>query len=71
MRISKKAGNSVKTMITEKMQLLDDFGICRKDDAQMRRNLENAVRDNPDRDPQAVLDSYCRPLLHKKMDSWT
>lgn len=71
MRTGRKNGNSIKTMINEKMQLLSDFNICRKDDTQMRRNLENAVRDNPDRDPQVVLDSYCRPLIHKMIDSWT
>lgn len=71
MRVAKKTGSSIKSMVSEKMQLLDDFGICKKDDPQMKKNLENAIRDNPDRDPQVVLDSYCRPLVHKMMDSWT
>lgn len=70
MRVAKKAGNSIKTMVSEKMQLLEDFEICKKDDPQMKKNLENAIQDNPNRDPQAVLDSYCRPLIHKMMDSW-
>lgn len=59
-----------KTIISNKMQILDDFGICDKDDKSMIEKLKKAIDDNPDRDPTAVLDCYCRPMIQSKVNSW-
>lgn len=70
MKVSKGNIATVKSMITDKMQLLDDFEICQKTDKEMREKLMKVVTSNSDKDPRVVLDSYCRRLLHKKMESW-
>lgn len=70
MKVSKGNTVTVKSMVADKMQLLDDFEICEKTDKKMRKKLMEIVASNPGKDTQIVLDSYCRRLLHKKMESW-
>lgn len=61
---------SLTKLINQKMQCLDDFGICSKHDKNMKSKLLQAVADNPDKDPRQVLDYYCRPLIQAKVFSW-
>lgn len=61
---------TAKSVIKEKMGVLNDFGICDKDDEEMKRKLEKAIADNPGKDPRRVLDYYCRPIIQKKVNSW-
>lgn len=63
--------NSINKIINTKMQCLDDFNICDKDDKIMKAKLLRAINENPDKDPQRVLDYYCRPLIQEKVNSWT
>lgn len=60
----------LESIINNKMRLLDDFGICEKCDKDMIEKLKAIVAGKPDKDPQEVLDLYCRVLVLKKMDSW-
>lgn len=66
-----KEGISINVMINEKMHCLDDFGICSYDDADMRKKLRDVIKENPGKDPQQVIDYYCRPLIYNKVWSWT
>lgn len=59
-----------KTIIKEKMQCLDDFGICNRYDKCMIAKLEKAIDENPDKDPQVVVDILCRPMIQAKANSW-
>ena len=59
-----------KTLIKEKMRVLDDFAICSRYDETMKKRLERAIKEHPDKDPQEVLDSYCRPMIQEKVNSW-
>ena len=61
---------SVKRLVAERMQVLDDFGICDKHDEKMKKMLENAVADRPDKDPELVLEMFCRPMIQDKINSW-
>ena len=60
----------IQRLIREKMNVLQDFYICKKDDQEMHRKLEEAIQNNPNRDPREVLDYYCRPIIQSKVDSW-
>ena len=60
-----------KQCINDKMQVLDDFGICNKDDKIMRKNLKRAIEEQPSRDPREVLDYYCRPMVQAVFNSWS
>ena len=62
--------SSVKTLINEKMRCLDDFGICEYDDRSMRHTLKKLISDNPDKDPQELIDYYCRPMIYNKVWSY-
>lgn len=66
-----KEGISINVMINEKMNCLDDFGICFYDDSEMRKKLKDVIKENPGKDPQQVIDYYCRPLIYNKVWSWT
>lgn len=66
-----KESISIPVMINEKMHCLDDFGICFYDDTDMRKKLREVIKENPDKDPQQVIDYYCRPLIYNKVWSWT
>lgn len=57
-------------LINNKMRLLDDFGICERNDKDMKNKLRQAIRDKPDKDPRQVLDYYCRPMIQAKVNSW-
>lgn len=60
----------LETIIKDKMRLLDDFGICKSDNSGMIEKLKAVAASKPDKDPQVVLDLYCRPMILQKMDSW-
>lgn len=61
---------SSKVLIDEKMKVLEDFDICDRRDKEMRARLEQALADRPDVDKRRVLDYYCRPMIHAKVNSW-
>lgn len=52
------------------MKILSDFNICRKNDENMIKKLEEVIRNNPEKDPRHVLDYYCRPMIQAKANSW-
>ena len=61
---------SMKSIIKEKMRCLEDFDICSRDDEEMIASLEKAITTNPEKDPQLVVDMYCRGMIQKKVMSW-
>lgn len=65
--MNKRACNQI---IKNKMRCLSDFGICDERDKYMRAKLEQAIVEKPDKDPQEVLDSFCRPMIQAKINSW-
>lgn len=60
----------LETIIKDKMRLLNDFGICKLNDNDMIEKLKAVAVSKSDKDPQVVLDLYCRPMILQKMDSW-
>lgn len=58
------------SVVKEKMKVLDDFGICGKNDKSMIAKLEQVVKDHPEKDPREALDYYCRPMIQAKVNSW-
>lgn len=62
--------NEMRFVVSEKMRVLDDFGICDIHDEDMRNKLEQAIKDKPEKDPREVLDYYCRPMIQAKINSW-
>ena len=62
--------NIIKHLIREKMKVLSDFNICRNNDENMIKKLEEVIRNNPEKDPRYVLDYYCRPMIQAKANSW-
>ena len=60
----------VERIIREKMRALGDFGICKENDQHMKDTLYNVVKRNQNKDPQYVLDYYCRPMIQDKINSW-
>lgn len=62
---------SSKTLIKEKMTVLEDFNICSRYDQDMIKKLEHVLEQYPDKNPRVVLDIYCRPIIQKKVNSWT
>lgn len=61
---------SIKRIINEHMIILDDFDICDKYDHSMRNRMEAAIAAKPDKDPDLVLELFCRPLIQDKVNSW-
>jgi hypothetical protein len=61
---------NIKRIINEHMVILDDFGICDKYDHSMRAKFEAAIAAKPDKDPDLVLELFCRPLITEKVNSW-
>lgn len=59
-----------KQLINDKMRCLEDFDICDRLNKEMRKKLEQAIADKPDKDPREVLDYFCRPMIHAKINSW-
>lgn len=59
-----------KVLINEKMRVLADFGICDRHDFAMKKRLENAINEKPDKNPREVLDYFCRPMIQAKINSW-
>ena len=70
MKGSKFNRKEAKLIVKDKMQCLDDFGICSKDDADMAAKLYKAIEDNPGKDPRVVVDTYCRKMIQDKINSW-
>lgn len=68
---SKTKSASSKTLIKEKITVLDDFGICSKHDRSMIEKFENVIEQHPDKEPRSVLDMYCRSIIQEKVNSWT
>lgn len=58
------------TVIRDKMRCLDDFGICARNDKEMIAELNEVLDKNPGKDPEVVLDIYCRPMIQAKVNSW-
>lgn len=58
------------TVIRDKMRTLDDFGICARNDKEMIAELNEVLDKNPGKDPEVVLDIYCRPMIQAKINSW-
>lgn len=69
-RKGKCSEKSVKQAIKDKMRCLDDFGICDIDDKNMIAQLQDEIAKYPDKDPRIVLDTYCRPMIQRKVNSW-
>lgn len=67
---TRESNKSIKALIEYKMRLLYDFGVCERHDTKMKDNLVAAIKARPDVDPQVVLDSYCRTIISKVMNSW-
>lgn len=67
---SKQYKGAVNKAIRDKMVCLDDFGICSKNDKEMRKKLEQAVAEKPNKDPREVLDYFCRSMIHAKINGW-
>lgn len=61
---------SIKRIIGDHMRTLDDFGICDKYDFDMRERMEAAIKAKPDKDPDEVLEFFCRPMIQEKINSW-
>ena len=61
---------SATSIIKDKMRCLEDFDICNRDDEEMITSLEKAVAANPEKDPQLVVDMYCRGMIQDKVMSW-
>ena len=60
----------IKKAINDKMRVLEDFGICTRRDTDMRRKLAAAIDAKPDKDPDEVLDYFCRPMIQAVANSW-
>ena len=69
-KVNSEENASVKKVINKKMQCLNDFNICSKDDADMIAKLQKIIDDNPEKDPRRVLDYYCRPMIQAMVNSW-
>lgn len=61
---------SIRRLIADRMRILDDFGICDRHDHTMKKMLENAIAEKPDKDPEVVLEMFCRPMIQAKVNSW-
>lgn len=59
-----------KSTIKDKMQVLEDFGICDKHNDDMKQKLATEINRHPDKDPREVLDAFCRPMIQAKVNSW-
>lgn len=70
MRGSKFNRKETRLIVKNKMQCLDDFGICSKDDADMIAKLYEVIENNPNKDPREAVDMYCRKMIKDKISSW-
>ena len=70
MKTGSRSTRSVNSIIKDKMRCLEDFDICNRDDEEMIASLEKAVAANPEKDPQLVVDMYCRGIIQEKVMSW-
>ena len=57
-----------RTMITDKKHLFKDFYI--KWDPAIEERFVTEMAAKPDKDPQYILDSICRPYIDRKL-TWT
>ena len=70
MKTGSSDNRSATSIIKDKMRCLEDFDICNRDDEEMIASLEKAVAANPEKDPQLVVDMYCRGIIQEKVMSW-
>ena len=70
MKTGSVSNRSATSIIKDKMRCLEDFDICNRDDEEMIASLEKAVTANPEKDPQLVVDMYCRGMIQDKVMSW-
>ena len=70
MRTGSGNKQSINSIIKDKMRCLEDFDICSRDDEKMIADLEKAIKDAPNKDPQVVVDMYCRGMIQEKVMSW-
>lgn len=68
--MASKNKRGCKQLISAKMRVLSDFGICDKHDEHMKALLQKAIDDKPDKDPGEVLDYYCRPMIQHVANCW-
>ena len=61
---------NVRSIINDKMRVLDDFDICDRQDQNMISKLEQYIKDHPEKTPREGLDHYCRPMIQAKVNSW-
>ena len=61
---------NVRSIINDKMRVLDDFDICDRQDQNMISKLEQYIKDHPEKTPREDLDYYCRPMIQAKVNSW-
>lgn len=61
---------SAKQVVKDKMRILDDFGVCDINNKDMIAELEGEIAKHPNKDPRIVLDTYCRPMIQAKVNSW-
>ena len=61
---------NVRSIINDKMRVLDDFDICNRQDQNMISKLEQYIKDHPEKTPREALDYYCRPMIQAKVNSW-
>ena len=66
---SKYYTRTINAMINEKMIVLEDFGICGRNDKTIREKLKKAIEDKPEKDPREIIDYICRPWIHAKINS--
>ena len=62
--------DKVRSVVNDKMRVLEDFEICDKDDKSMIAKLEQIIKEHPEKDPREALDYYCRPMIQSKVNSW-
>ena len=62
--------DKVRSVVNDKMRVLEDFEICDKDDKSMISKLEQVIKEHPEKDPRETLDYYCRPMIQAKVNSW-
>ena len=61
---------NVRSIINDKMRVLDDFDICDRQDQNMISKLEQYIKDHPEKTPREALDHYFRPMIQAKVNSW-
>lgn len=59
---------TTKTIINQKMRVLKDFYVVDDDNEDyIRKQMERALKDHPNEDPEVVLDHFAHPLIQSKL----